>query len=67
MKKHISSLGEIARSLNEPLHRVDYVVRTRNIEPLIVAGGRNFYSEASVQRIKSELRRIDQQRDGGDE
>jgi hypothetical protein len=67
MQKKMSSLGEIARRFNRPLHRVEYVVRTRNIEPLIAAGGRNFYSEASAQRIESELRRIDLQKDGGDQ
>ena len=55
----ITSLGEMARRLNVPLHRVEYVVRSRRIAPLLKAGGRNFYSEASVQRIAAELRRID--------
>lgn len=60
-----ASLGEIARRIDEPIHRVEYVIRTRKIAPLLVAGGRNFYSEAAVQRIASEIRRIDEDR-GGD-
>lgn len=60
----IASSGEIAKRLNEPLHRVAYVIRTRQIQPLLVTGGRYFYSEAAVQRIASEIRRIDEEKGG---
>ncbi len=58
----IASLGEISRQLHVPIHRVEYVVRTRNIEPTLIAGGRHFYSESSIQRIGNEIKRIDQDR-----
>ena len=58
----IASLGEIARRLNVPIHRVEYVIRSRNIKPLLVAGGRRFYSGSQVQRIASEIRRIDEEK-----
>lgn len=54
-----SPLGEIARRLNVPVHRVEYVIRTREISPLIVAGGRNFYSEASIEQISQVIAAID--------
>lgn len=63
----IASLGEIARRLDVPLHRVEYVVRSQKLEPLIVAGGRNFYSEATVQHIKHEPHRIEKKRGASDE
>ena len=62
LSSSIASLGEIARRLDVPIHRVEYVVRTRRIVPTLVAGGRHFYSEASVQRIGSEIKRIDDER-----
>lgn len=62
LSAQIASLGEIARRLDVPIHRVEYVVRTRNIEPTLIAGGRHFYSVASVQRIGSEINRIAEER-----
>lgn len=69
LSTQIASLGEIATRIDQPIHRVSYVIRTRRITPLVVAGGRNFYSEAAVQRIASELARIDEekQKEGRDE
>lgn len=61
-KPNIASSGEIARRLNQPIHRVAYVIRTRRIKPLLVAGGRYFYGESAMHRIASELRRIDEER-----
>ncbi|MCA9125095.1 MAG: hypothetical protein KDB11_33195 [Planctomycetales bacterium] len=62
LSAQIASLGEISRRLDVPIHRVEYVIRTRHIEPTLIAGGRHFYSEASVQRIGSEIKRIDEER-----
>ncbi len=62
VSSQIASLGEIAERLNVPIHRIEYVIRSREIKPLLVAGGRHFYSEAQVQRIASEIRRIDEER-----
>ena len=59
------SLGEIARRRGVPLHRVEYVVRSREILPSISAGGRNLYDEPTTNRIESELDRIDREK-GGD-
>jgi hypothetical protein len=40
----ISGLGAVAARLGVPIHRIAYIIRTRGIRPLLVAGGRNFYS-----------------------
>ena len=58
------TVGTIADQLNEPLHRVEYVIRARGIKPIGMAGNSRVFSEASVQRIASELRRIDDEREG---
>ena len=56
----ISSVGEIARQENVAIHKVSYVIRSRNIKPTLIAGGRYFYDEPTTRRIGSELRRIEE-------
>ena len=65
MPQLISSLptvGEIARRLGVPLHRVEYVILSRNLRPSGRAGNARVFSEADVAHIASELRRIDEQK-----
>lgn len=57
-----STVGEIARRLGEPLHRIEYVIRTRGLKPVSRAGHAGIYSEGDVQYIACELRRIDEER-----
>ena len=56
------TVGEIARRMNEPMHRIEYVVRTRHIQPTGWAGNLRVFAEADVERITAELRRIDKQK-----
>ncbi len=58
------TVGEIARRLGEPLHRVQYVIRSRNIKPAVRAGNLRIFSDPDVRYIESELRRIDADREG---
>jgi hypothetical protein len=60
------TVGEIARRLCEPVHRIEYVLRTRNICPCGVAGNARVYAEEDVERIAAVLRRIDAEK-GDDE
>lgn len=53
------TVGEIARLLGEPIHRIEYVIRSRSIEPKGRAGNVRIFSEADVARIAHELRCID--------
>lgn len=52
------TVGEIARRLGVPLHRVEYVIRSRQISPTARAGNARLFTEADVRRIESELARI---------
>ena len=54
------TVGEIARRLNEPLHRIEYVIRSRSISAVGRAGVARVFTEADVSHIGSELRRIDE-------
>ena len=57
-----ATVGAIARRLGEPVHRIQYVIASRGIQPISKAGSCYVYSEAAVARIASELRRIDEER-----
>jgi hypothetical protein len=58
------TVGEIARRLGEPIHRVEYIIRSRGIAPSGWAGNSRVFSEADVQHIASELARIERDRRG---
>jgi hypothetical protein len=59
------TVGAIARRYDEPIHRIEYVIDSRGIRPSSRAGNLRVFSEAAVQRIGSELRRIDAEKQGG--
>jgi hypothetical protein len=58
------TVGVIARRLNAPLHRIEYVIRSRNIIPAGTAGNARVFTEADVSHIASELKRIESDRQG---
>lgn len=55
----VPTVGEIARRIGYPLHRVEYIIRSRGIEPTGRAGNARVFTDADVSRIAGELRRID--------
>jgi len=59
------TIGAIALQHNVPVHRVEYVIRTRGIQPIAWAGNARIFSDADVAYIASELRRIDEERVSG--
>jgi hypothetical protein len=52
------TIGEIARRTGQPVHRIEYVIRTRVIRPSGWAGNARVFSEEAVDFIAAELRRI---------
>ncbi len=52
------TIGEIARRLGQPIHRIEYVIRARRIQPSGWAGNARVFSEDAVRVIAGELRRI---------
>ena len=56
------TVGEIARRLDEKVHRIEYVIRSRQIPAVGWAGHARVFSEAAYQRIESELVRMDRAR-----
>lgn len=61
----VPTVGEIARRLGEPVHRVEYIIRSRKIRPASHAGNCRVFSEDDVVRIGSEIQRIDSKKEGG--
>jgi hypothetical protein len=59
------TVGRIAEHLNEPLHRVEYAIKSRGIAPQGIAGNARVFEEDQVERIGAVLRQIDTRREGG--
>jgi hypothetical protein len=55
------TIGAIARELGEPIHRVQYAVKTRGITPEAVAGNIRVFPPETVERVADILRAIDRQ------
>ena len=60
----LATVGTIADRLGQPLHRIEYVIRSRCISPSGRAGNSRVFSEEGVKWIASELRRIDGEKGG---
>lgn len=58
----IPTIGEIARRLGVPSHRVEYLIRARGIRPCSWAGNARVFSDEDVDRIADELSRIQETR-----
>ena len=61
----VPTVGEIARRIGEPVHRVEYIIRARSIRPSGRAGNCRVFTDADVAYIAAELRRIDAEKKGG--
>lgn len=59
------TIGHIAARCGVPIHRVEYVVKTRDIRPACRAGLARIFDESAADRIESEIRRIEAGRSAG--
>jgi DNA-binding transcriptional MerR regulator len=55
--------SDIAREAGVPTHRVQYICRTRNIQPQQRCGTFRLFSDSDRQFIQAELRRIAAERE----
>ena len=56
----LATIGEVARALGVPQHRVEYVLRTRpHIRPRARAGRARCFDAAAIAQIRHELHAID--------
>jgi DNA-binding transcriptional MerR regulator len=62
----LATVGEVAKLLRVPLHRVEYVLRSRpHIRPKATAGGTRCFDDDAIAQIRHELTAIDARRAGG--
>jgi hypothetical protein len=56
----LNTVGVLAQKLNQPVHRVQYLLRTRkHIAPVAIAGRSRLYTEQTVAQLRHELNAID--------
>ncbi|MCL5280392.1 MAG: hypothetical protein M1376_10855 [Planctomycetes bacterium] len=48
------TIGEIARRLNWPNHVVEYLIRSRRIEPAFRAGNLRVFPETIIDQLRQE-------------
>lgn len=59
----LATVGEVARRLNVPHHRIEYVLRSRpHIQPRARAGGARCFDDAAIAQIRHELNGIEARR-----
>ena len=63
----LATIGEIARLMNVPSHRVEYILRTRpSIRPRAVAAGARCFDDDAIAQVRHELNAIDARRAGAE-
>lgn len=60
--KPLLTVGEIARRLGQPVHRIEYIILSRKIQPAGWAGHARVFEDSDLRRIAGELRRIAEDR-----
>jgi DNA-binding transcriptional MerR regulator len=67
----LATVGEVAKLLRVPLHRIEYILRSRpHIKPKATAGGARCFGDDAIAQIRHELNSIDARQrgeGGGDE
>ena len=62
----LATIGEVARILDVPPYRIEYVLRTRpHIRPRATAGNARCYDDHAIAQIRHELNKIDARQQGG--
>ncbi|MBN1341506.1 MAG: hypothetical protein JXQ73_02445 [Phycisphaerae bacterium] len=57
--QRLVTLGEIARDMGLPLHRLTYALKTYHVRETQRAGVIRLFDAAAVERVKAAVRRID--------
>jgi hypothetical protein len=59
----LRSIGKIASALGVPIHRVEYILASRDITPVAMIGHARAFDDHQVDEIAAELRRADAYRE----
>lgn len=56
----LNTLGKVAQHLQVPVHRVQYIVRSRpHLRPIATAGRLRLFDTKTIEQIAKELQTID--------
>lgn len=55
MNEVLLTVGEIARRLDQPLHRIRYLIDARGVKPVAKAGHAWVYDQDALQRLGAEF------------
>ena len=55
MAEKLLTIGEIAKQLDCPVYKVDYIVMSRGIKPSQLAGRFRVFDEDALEQIRSEV------------
>ena len=56
----LATLGTVSQQLGQPLHRIAYILRTRqHIQPTATAGRLRLFNQRTIEQIAKELQTID--------
>ena len=56
----LNTLGKVAQHLQVPVHRVQYIVRSRpHLRPAATAGRLRLFDDKTIEQIAKELQSID--------
>ncbi len=59
------TVGELARRLGQPVHRIAYLIQSRHIRPVARAGIARVFTETDLNYLAAEIQRIDAEREVG--
>jgi hypothetical protein len=62
-KPRLLTVGRVAEILDEPVRRIEYLLRTRpDIQPCAYAGNARLFDKAGLERIQHELSGMESRR-----
>jgi len=56
------TVGEIARRVGVPIHRIEYMIRARGIRPARIAGNARVFTDEDMTLISDSLAEVARQR-----
>ena len=59
----LKTIGQIVEELGTPIHKIRYVITSRQIEPIARIGPCRVFDELAFERIREELDKIKEGRD----
>jgi hypothetical protein len=62
MENQLTSIGQMVKETGEPLHRVVYAIRSRQIPAVARFGNARVFDRAGVERVKTALAEIRQRK-----